>query len=897
MRNFKNVLTIALFLMGATLFAQTKLSGKVVDENNMALPGADVVIKGTTKGTNTDFDGKFSIECQHTTGTLVISFMGYNSKSIEFNGSKDLGAIQLEPAASTLDEIVIVGVADIAKDRRTPVAVSSMKAQEIIEKLGTQELPELLNATPSVYATKQGGGFGDSRINVRGFDQRNTAIMINGMPVNDMENGWVYFSNWAGLSDVLSYTEIQRGLGSSKLAISSVGGTINYLTKTSDAKQGGAASFTYGNDNNMKGTISYSTGLLDSGLSASVLLAQTQGDGYVDGTAYKGNTYFIGIGYKFNENNSIMFTATGAPQWHHQRYSMPLGTYLHYGDGTNPNIKYNNQWGYLDGEEFSWVRNFYHKPIASLNWDLILNETTKVNSVIYGSWGRGGGSGTLGKINSYFPTSNTPYTSPIYNSDGEVRFDDIVAWNQGSTTLPEFGAPRGATNSNDEYINTTSKGMTLRASMNSHNWYGLVSNFNKKFNDNLTFDFGIDLRTYKGIHYRILVDALGADGYLDNTDINNPNRTLYNTYPADPSWNPFVNIKDQEKIAYYNDGNVNWLGAFTQLEYVKDKLSAFIQGGVSRQGFQRVDYFLYVPEDQKSDWKQMLGGNVKGGVNYNVSDRSKVFANAGYYSKQPLFSAIFQGNTNNLSENLTNETIIGFELGYGYRAERATFNVNLYHTTWDDRFQRSRFNVSSVPHYTDFTGVNEVHKGIEIESTIKPTENLRINAMASIGDWTYNGNAVGTTYNENTEEVVAEDIPLYLDGVKVGDAAQFTANLGLEWKAFKNFKFNINQFYADKLYAEISAGDFGTEGKETLRLPSYTLTNAGVSYKFTFGEKMGLDLRFNVNNLFDHVYISESDTNNFVTSPTDATWNGIKTNNNVYFGYGRTWNASVRFDF
>ena len=131
MRNFKNVLTIALFLMGATLFAQTKISGKVVDENNMALPGADVVIKGTTKGTNTDFDGKFSIECQHTTGTLVISFMGYNSKSIEFNGSKDLGAIQLEPAASTLDEIVIVGVADIAKDRRTPVAVSSMKAQEI----------------------------------------------------------------------------------------------------------------------------------------------------------------------------------------------------------------------------------------------------------------------------------------------------------------------------------------------------------------------------------------------------------------------------------------------------------------------------------------------------------------------------------------------------------------------------------------------------------------------------------------------------------------------------------------------------------------------------------------------------------------------------------------------
>ncbi len=192
MRNFKNVLTIALFLMGATLFAQTKLSGKVVDENNMALPGADVVIKGTTKGTNTDFDGKFSIECQHTTGTLVISFMGYESKSIEFNGSKDLGTIQLEPAASTLDEIVIVGVADIAKDRQTPVAVSTIKAAEITEKLGTQEFPEILKSTPSVYATKSGGGFGDSRITIRGFAQENIAIMINGVPVNDMENSKVY---------------------------------------------------------------------------------------------------------------------------------------------------------------------------------------------------------------------------------------------------------------------------------------------------------------------------------------------------------------------------------------------------------------------------------------------------------------------------------------------------------------------------------------------------------------------------------------------------------------------------------------------------------------------------------------------------------------------------------
>ncbi|MEG0761585.1 MAG: Plug domain-containing protein [Chryseobacterium sp.] len=87
-----------------------------------------------------------------------------------------------------IDAVVITGVADLAKDRKTPVAVSNIKAAQIIERLGNQELPEILNTTPSVYVTKGGGGFGDANIRVRGFGNSNTAVMINGMPVNDMEN-------------------------------------------------------------------------------------------------------------------------------------------------------------------------------------------------------------------------------------------------------------------------------------------------------------------------------------------------------------------------------------------------------------------------------------------------------------------------------------------------------------------------------------------------------------------------------------------------------------------------------------------------------------------------------------------------------------------------------------
>ena len=248
MKIIKNwLLTGMVFFMVSMAFSQGKITGTITDGQS-SLPGANVIIKGTSKGTSkgtaVDFEGKFTLSTTTNTGEIVISFRGFDTKTVKFSISKgetqDLGDIVLVSNSNELKEIVVKStVIDVAKDRKTPVAVSTIKAAEIQEKLGTQEFPEILANTPSVYATKSGGGFGDARINIRGFSQENIAVMVNGMPVNDMENSRVFWSNWAGLSDVTSAMQVQRGLGSSKLAISSVGGTINVLTRTADMKEGG----------------------------------------------------------------------------------------------------------------------------------------------------------------------------------------------------------------------------------------------------------------------------------------------------------------------------------------------------------------------------------------------------------------------------------------------------------------------------------------------------------------------------------------------------------------------------------------------------------------------------------------------------------------------------------
>ena len=915
MKKITKILLGVLFIATSSMYGQT-LTGTVVDGSNQPLPGADVVLTGTTTGVSTDFDGKFSLDVNTASGTVKVSFIGFTSRNLKFNSSKtNLGTIQLEDSAESLDEIVISGIIDIAKDRQTPVAVSTIKSAEIIERLGSQEFPEILNNTPSVYATKSGGGFGDARINIRGFSQENIAVLINGVPVNDMENGAVYWSNWAGLSDVTTAMQVQRGLGSSKLAISSVGGTVNIVSKTTDKKEGGVVSTSYGNDNYLKTLASYSTGLMDNGFAASVLLSRTAGDGYVRGTEFEGYNYFMSFGWDKGGDHNVQFTFTGAPQVHNQRTTSffntaTLGDYLQYGK------KYNYNHGYLDGEEFNWRSNFYHKPIAFLNWDWKVNEKSTLSTSAYASFGRGGGTGDIGRLGGNF-ASSSKFRNP---QTGEVLWDEIVKSNSGQggnfnnySYNNTIDPTTGTYIVNDDGLRSSDipaglerrNGAIRRASINSHNWVGILANMNTVLNENLTLDYGVDLRSYKGLHYRRVDNLLGADGYRDDDNINKPLNVVTQVNDSDLGslWNVFRDTDKEEKIDYNNDGLVKWAGVFGQLEYSKDKVSAFVQASASNQGFKRIDYFNYLDSDpaQETDWENIIGGNIKGGLNYNLNDNHNVFANAGFYSKQPNFDAVYLNFGNNLNPELINEKIFGAEIGYGYRTDKVRANVNLYRTSWKDRFitVSKRFDGDNAT--ANVTGVEQIHMGAEFDVDYKMTDNFRFLGMVSVGDWEYGGSVTATYLGDDRNPVVVNGVEqvetLYLDGVKVGDAAQFTARIGYEWEVFENFKLDYSQRFIDKLYARVNADDFDDEDHDgSLQLPSYSLADAGVSYKFILKDNSKLKLRVNVNNLFNQEYISESLTNTFADGGDD-TYLGVNTRNKVFFGFGSTWNASIRYEF
>ncbi len=843
----RKLLLLAMLLASATIFAQGTITGTVIDsEMDGPLPGANVKIAGTNTGAITDFDGKFSLSADKSSGKLEISFVGYETKTVDFTisgGTQDLGRIVLSPDSDALNEIVVTSYS-LAIDRKTPVAVSTISAAEIETKIGNQEFPEVLKSTPGVYANKSGGGFGDAELRMRGFEGENIAVMINGVPVNDMENGRVYLSNWAGLSDVTRTMQTQRGLGAAKVAVPSIGGTVNIVTKTTDAERGGNVYAATGNDGYTKFGATVSTGMMENGLAATVSASKTTGDGYVDGTEFIGYNYFVNVAKRFNDEHELSFTAFGAPQRHGQRQNRYLiETYRESERGT----KFNGDWGYYNGQVTHIEDNFYHKPQMSLNHFWNINEKTLLSTTLYASLATGGGGGWAGDNK--------------FGLDSEYRMGYLQPVN--IDMIAEENVANGADGS--ETI--------LRASRNDHNWYGALSTLSTDITEDIELLAGVDFRYYKGKHFQEVTDLLGGQYWYDDSNVNNP-----------------VNLAQVgDKISYWNDGIVLWEGGFLQAEYSKSDFDAFISLAASNTSYKRVDYFNNLDSDpnQETDFYNFFGYQIKGGANYNFTRSSGVFANIGYFEKAPFFDAVFLNFVNDVNPEAENQKIFSAELGYTFRNDKFRANVNVYRTNWNDRsLTYSYNNPDGSLGVANILGVNALHQGLEVDFEYRPSDKLSITGFGSFGDWTWADDVTNVQIFDEEQNLI-DEINLYIGGDKVGGQPQTTAGLGFDYEFLENMRLRANGNYFADFYSDFDPVSRNDENApEVWKLPEFATLDVGLTYDFDFGG-FNTTLNANVYNITDTEYIANAQ-------------NGLDNNARtalVWYGFGRTWTVGAKLNF
>ena len=844
MKKFNQFLCIAvLTLFSTVMYTQTTITGKILDgDMNSPLPGANIIVKGTTNGATTNFDGNFTLNSNSDSGEIVISYVGYVSQTFAFSGNTDLGTVTLQSSDLGLSEVQII--ASVAVDRKTPVAVSTIRSEEIAIKLSTQEFPEILKSTPGVYATRAGGGYGDGRVNLRGFSSENVAVMINGIPVNDMENGAVYWSNWAGLGDVTSSMQVQRGLGASKVAVASVGGTINIITKTTDAVKGGNVMTSIANDGYLKYGMTYSTGLNDKGFAATVSASKISGDGYVDGTEFSGYNYFVSLSQQLNEKNRISFTAFGAQQEHGQRYNRSTIDELQ--DTDSGPKKANKDWGYKNGEVYHQSYNFYHKPQMSVNHLWNINEKSALSTSVYASFGSGGGRRDEGtKIGSDEYRIGSSGLQPI-------DFDKIVEENKAN----------GANGSTD----------ILSSSINAHEWYGVLSSYKNKINDALTISGGFDGRYYIGTHYYEVEDLLGGQFFLDDES---------DTF----AFGKPLKVGDKYNKDY--DGIVVRYGVFGQAEYqLTDELNFFFAADISNSNYKQKEYMnSTITGSRSSEAVNFLGYGVKGGGNYNLDMNNNVFINVGYFSKAPFLDAVFLDEDGIVpNEDAENEKVFSAELGYGYRSEKFSANVNVYYTKWLDKTLNGSLGTGEDLFFYNLLGIDALHQGVEVDFRYKATENLTVTGMASLGDWKWTSN-VSADIRDQSGDIV-DEVVVVADGLKVGDAAQTTFALGADYKLAAKSNIYVDYNFAGDNYSSYDVTNRGSADlPDVWKIPDFGIFDVGVRHSFEMGS-FNATLIGKINNAFNTEYIS--DANDLDGTALEA---------QVYYGPGRTYSVGLKVNF
>ncbi|MDE5848618.1 MAG: carboxypeptidase-like regulatory domain-containing protein [Muribaculaceae bacterium] len=874
--------------------------GSVFDKQGEPLIGATVAVPGTSTATAVDIDGNFSLSVPDNTKDLKISYVGFQDKTVK--AQPEIGRVVLDSETTMLQDVVVTQ--SVAKTRKTPVAVSTVDAPFIEAKLGSQEFPEVLKTTPGVWATKDGGGYGDAKINMRGFKSTNVAQLVNGVPVNDMEWGGVYWSNWSGLSDVTSSMQTQRGLGAAIISTPSVGGTLNITTKSLDAKRGGTVFYGMGNDNMNHIGFSASTGLMKNGWAITLMGSRKWGDGYIQGTRFDAFTWFVNISKKINDNHQLSLTAFGSPQDHWKRDSNNGLTIEGWQNVTNymngeSMYRYNPTFGYrLNGQAYVSNQNHFHKPQISLNHIWQINYKSSLSTAVYLSIANGYGTSGQGRTSDYrsqwYGASNGVLSDTWRCDDGTFDYAAIEEMNAASTT---------------------GSNMVMAHSINNHTWVGLVSTYkNELIENHLNLLVGLDVRYYAGLHQTKISDLFNGQYYVDDSSRKNV-LPANNSAAADPNWQ-YQKLGVGDIVYRDYTGYVAQEGLYAQLEYTcleDDKLNVFLGGSINNNSDWLVNRFYYDKAHQRSETLNFLAGNVKAGINYNIDRHNNVFANGGFISRAPFMSAAFLSRevSNAANPNALNEKCVSAEIGYEFHSPKFTAQINGYFTRWMDQTMVKTNTMQDGTRYVmNMSGVASRHMGVEVAATYKPFNWLEFSGMFSYGDWINDSNTIGYFYNSESQPlanlstgaiasgIMAEDhlwAKLNTKGRKVGGSAQTTGALSMTVKPLKGWRIGVDWVVSARNYSDYTITGNNLSTGQTMELgnpweiPWGNQLDLSASYSFKLGG-LNATVYGNVNNLCNYNYIMDA----YTSATSDGTWQNAY---RVFYSFGRTYSLRLKLTF
>lgn len=285
-------------LMSTAVFAQHSLSGSVRDRSGQSLIGATVQLQESNTVTVTDEFGRFIFpRVNDGSYTLVIRFIGFKetSQSVSVTGNDVHVPFVLEENATVTDEVVVTAT---RANEKTAITYTDVNKQTIQKQNFGQDLPFILNWTPSVVTTSDAGaGVGYTGIRIRGSDATRVNVTINGIPYNDSESQGTF---WVNISDIASSAQsiqIQRGVGTSTNGAGAFGATLNLQTNTRNDEPYARIVSSAGSFGTFRNTLSFGTGLINDKWVIDGRVGKIVSDGFIDRATSDLKSYYFSAGY------------------------------------------------------------------------------------------------------------------------------------------------------------------------------------------------------------------------------------------------------------------------------------------------------------------------------------------------------------------------------------------------------------------------------------------------------------------------------------------------------------------------------------------------------------------------------------------------------------------------
>ncbi|MEZ4908713.1 MAG: carboxypeptidase-like regulatory domain-containing protein [Saprospiraceae bacterium] len=315
----KIIFSVIFSIISISLFSQYSISGKLENMDGNPIMGAEVVVKGTYFATLTDKFGTFKLSnVPAGANEVIFNSVDYKttSKIIDLKEDIHLGKIKMMEKTSYLTNNEIFS--DIVEKEKSTYITDEFNTR----KDNLFDINNSLNNISDVFLSTQGGGYGDQRLSIRGYDQKYINFSLNGISLNDPETNEFNWASWLPLTEMSRLIQVEKGMGSSLLNNNAVGGAVNFITDCKNPNSAVYAKLEYGSGNNKNISLATNSGLIKNRFSTNTYINYNQGDGIVDKTWNKSLFFYIGAHLNINKSHELELVALNADQRHGQHLSM-----------------------------------------------------------------------------------------------------------------------------------------------------------------------------------------------------------------------------------------------------------------------------------------------------------------------------------------------------------------------------------------------------------------------------------------------------------------------------------------------------------------------------------------------------------------------------------------------